>query len=239
MAAFYINNTINTLVLQSFVHFAENEKKQNNFNIDIYIDETEGVLSEAFALHKLITGFINDDKFEINVLVKHATTAGIIVMLAVPLKNRFVSKYVSLTYSLLMNTEHDSFHEETAINLVAHDHELYSDIRFREVIEIIARNTKLSYLDIEKYTDTVLDMKKAIKFGFANKSFQPFTSTYEIYVFTRDLGETKKLRYLFPSKVQSKIFQFLENCRVGMITKNELVNLALDTLITMYNSDTK
>jgi len=233
MTAFYINNGINAITFQSFVHFVEKLKKENILQADIYIDEEDEKNSNieiVLALRNMMRAYMREDNFTFNIYAKRLHNAGIIILLTVPVENIYLSKYISVKYTLQMNTAHDAEHEQYTIKEIDDEAKYIDDKDFERIIGTLVANTNLEYDTVERYADKNLDFATVKKLGFGHHTFEPFLSLPEIGVFCDEIAFTRKIPYNFPSDLHKTLLEDIDKYNKGYVSRKELYHLLLDHL---------
>ena len=230
MARYYINNQLTNTDLQSFVHFLEDQKSKGNSKVDIYIDEADADVQVALEIKSLIRFYMEKYKIKFSIYAKRLGNAGIFILMAVPFEDRFLSNYVSCTYNLLMNTARDELHEDVTILGIEKNGTTEESKNFVHIIEVLFEETKLKNETLEIYSDKSLNLKLMTKLGFAEKTFQPFTSGLELHYFAKRISLTEKIPYNFPEKLQKELEYLLGLYKEIYITRNELHYKSLNVL---------
>jgi len=230
MSVFYIYNEINFNTLQSFQHLLELERKQAQPHIDIYIDEANSHIFKSWIFHNFIQSFSKLYNYTFHTYLKRADTGGLLVFLAVPYNNRYLSEYVSAEYSLQINTSEDVLFEKNFINYLEKDKDFLHIGNYRDTIETIVNNSKLNYTNIAHLSEKNLDFKLMKKLGFADKSFYPFLYRQEKNSFAERILNSDKPVYNIPEHIQQEVEKLKKNQAEGIITKGELLKLLMNLI---------
>ena len=236
MVDLYINK-LDFITLSQFERLTNQYHLRGEKKINIYLEESdEGDISVAFRLKDMIHDLIYNRGFQVNVYLTHAGNAGIVVLLAVPLKNRYMANYgsIKLEFTPLNDNQKDLefINKFGEISLLI----IPDFIRNLFFIKFMIKNTSYTFDDFEKETEYILNSKMALKTNLVADTFEIFLTKEEATYYAEYVKKNEKLIYILPEPYQSRMEQQVNYYHEMYITRNELYNVILDQGMAFINN---